>query len=105
MVKNIYHGRYTAQIDAGLAVGSFVAMASEQYLPTVFDFGGAGFLAGLWILFLDPFFLDFGGKKGFTSFCGFATYMVLSRLLVGRAPLAKQDEEAAAEEALEKDKV
>lgn len=72
---------YTDQVDAGLAVGSFVAMASDQYLPSVLDFTGAGFTAGLWILFLDPFFLDFGGKKGFTSFCGFATYVVVSRIL------------------------
>jgi len=70
---------YTEQVDAGLAVGSFVAMASDQYLPTVLDFGAAGFLAGLWTLFLDPFFLGFGGKKGFTSFCGFATYVALSK--------------------------
>ena len=77
---------YTEQVDAGLAVGSFVAMASDQYLPTVLDFGAAGFLAGLWTLFLEPFFLGFGGKKGFTSFCGFATYVALSkgiRLLLG----------------------
>uniref|UniRef100_A0A7S4K8C6 Uncharacterized protein n=1 Tax=Odontella aurita TaxID=265563 RepID=A0A7S4K8C6_9STRA len=75
---------YTGHIDAGLAVGSFVAMASEQYLPSVLDFGAAGFLAGLWILFLDPFFLDFGGKKGFTSFCGFATYVSISKMISTR---------------------
>lgn len=73
--------KYTTQTDAGLAVGSFVAMASEQYLPSVLDFGAAGFLAGLWILFLDPFFLDFGGKKGFTSLCGFVTYIVISKVV------------------------
>jgi len=73
--------RYTDQIDNGFAVGSFVAMASYHYLPSVLDFAGAGFTAGLWILFLDPFFLNFGGKKGFTSFCGFATYVALSRIL------------------------
>jgi hypothetical protein len=77
--------RYTDQVDAGFAVGSFVAMASYQYLPSVLDFAGAGFTAGLWILVLDPFFLSFGGKKGFTSFCGFATYVALSRMLWGRA--------------------
>ena len=80
---------YTDQLDAGFAVGSFVAMASDQYLPSVLDFTGAGFTAGLWILFLDPFFLDFGGKKGFTSFCGFATYVALCRILFGRR--AKKD--------------
>lgn len=73
--------RYIAEIDAGLAVGSFVAMASEQHLPTVMDFGTAGFLAGLWILLLDPFFLEFGGKKGFTSFCGFVSHVLLSKLV------------------------
>ena len=73
--------KYTTQIDAGLAVGSYVAMASEQYLSSVFDFGAAGFLSGLWILFLDPFFLGFGGKRGFTSFCGFVTYVLISKAL------------------------
>lgn len=78
--------RYTAQVDEGLAVGSFVAMASTsaQFLPTTLDFTAAGLIAGLWILFLDPFFLEFGGKKGFTAFCGFSTYLLLSRLLLPR---------------------
>lgn len=75
---------YTEQIDAGLAVGSFVAMASASYLPSVLDFTGAGFTAGLWILLLDPFFIGFGGKKGFTSFCGFATYVAISRMIFRR---------------------
>lgn len=72
---------YTEQIDAGFAVGSFVAMASDQYLSSILDFGGAGFVAGLWSLFLDPFFLEFGGKKGFTSFCGFVTYVTISKVV------------------------
>jgi len=80
IVEPMGYSSYTTQIDAGLAVGSFVAMASEHYLSSVLDFSIAGFLAGLWILFLDPFFIDFGGKKGFTSFCGFVTYVVASKV-------------------------
>lgn len=80
---------YTDQLDTGFAVGSFVAMASDQYLPSILDFVGAGFAAGLWILLLDPFFLDFGGKKGFTSFCGFATYVAIVRIIFRRS--AKKD--------------
>jgi len=76
--------RYLHEIDAGFAVGSFVAMASTQYLPTILDFAGAGLVAGLWILFLNPFFTGFGGKKGFTSFCGFATYIVMLRIVCRR---------------------
>lgn len=72
---------YTGEMDAGFAVGSFVAMASNHYLPSIPDFAGAGFISGLWILLLDPFFLDFGGKKGFTSFCGFASYVGIMRLI------------------------
>mmetsp|Transcript_7468 Transcript_7468/g.20781 ORF Transcript_7468/g.20781 Transcript_7468/m.20781 type:complete len:426 (-) Transcript_7468:1316-2593(-) len=72
---------YTGQMDAGFAVGSFVAMASDHYLPSIPDFAGAGFISGLWILLLDPFFIDFGGKKGFTSFCGFTTYVGIMRLV------------------------
>jgi len=80
IVEPMGYTSYTTQIDTGLAVGSFVAMASEHYLPSVLDFSIAGFLAGLWILFLDPFFIDFGGKKGFTAFCGFVTYVVSSKV-------------------------
>ena len=66
------------QVSNGLAVGSFVAMAStEHYLPTTLDFMGAGFVAGLFGLVFDPFFQGFGGKDGFSAFCGFATYMAL----------------------------
>ena len=73
--------QYSEEIIAGFAVGSFVAMASDQYLATIFDFAAAGFIAGLWILLLDPFFSEFGGKKGFTSFCGFITYVFLSKVV------------------------
>lgn len=72
---------YTGQMDAGFAVGSFVGMASDQYLPTILDFAGAGFISGLWILLLEPFFIGFGGRKGFTSFCGFTTYVGIMRLV------------------------
>jgi hypothetical protein len=68
------------QIGNGLATGSFVAMASTQHLPTILDFGGAGFVAGLFVLLIDPFFNGFGGKDGFAAFGGFTTYMVLSKL-------------------------
>ena len=80
---------YTGEIDAGFAVGSFVGMASDHYLSSIPDFAGAGFMSGLWILLLDPFFVGFGGKKGFTSFCGFATYVGIMRLICRRKREAK----------------
>jgi hypothetical protein len=68
------------QVGNGLAVGGFVAMASTQFLPTVLDFGGAGFVAGLIYILLDPFFNGFGGKDGFVAFCGFTIYVALSKV-------------------------
>ena len=71
-------GSQLKQISNGLAVGGFVAMASTQYLPTILDFIGAGFVAGLFFLLIDPFFNGFGGKDGFAACCGFTIYMALS---------------------------
>ena len=73
--------KYGASCNAGLAVGSFLSMASVEYLPTVTDFAIAGLLAGLWKLFWDPFFLEFGGREGFMAFCGFVTYIAIKKTL------------------------
>ncbi len=69
------------QISNGLAVGSFVSMASTQNLPTILDFMAAGFVGGLFLLLLDPFFSGFGGRDGFSSFCGFTLWISARKLL------------------------
>ena len=69
------------QISNGLAVGGFVSMASTQNLPTVLDFTMAGFAGGLFLLLLSPFFEGFGGRDGFSSFCGFSLWMAVRRLI------------------------
>lgn len=69
------------QISNGLAVGGFVSMASTQNLPTILDFMAAGFVGGLFLLLLDPFFSGFGGRDGFCSFCGFTLWISVRKLL------------------------
>jgi hypothetical protein len=85
--------QYTKEVFGGLAAGAFVAMASEKYLPDVLSFGIAGFIAGLWILLLKPFFLEFSGKTGFTAFCGFCTYLVLARAMLFGGKIVKRSEQ------------
>ena len=74
-------GSQLKQISNGLAVGSFVSMASTQNLPTILDFMAAGFVGGLFLLLLDPFFSGFGGRDGFSSFCGFTLWISARKLL------------------------
>ena len=74
-------GGMNDQIAHGLVVGSYVSMASTERLSTTFDFTGAGFVAGLFDLLLTPFFIGFGGRDGFAAFCGFLTYVSVSKLM------------------------
>ena len=72
---------YRFYIGQGVVIGSFVAMGStDKYLPTLWDYTLAGFVAGLWGLFWIPFFKGFGGKLGMIACCGFSTYILLKKL-------------------------
>ena len=72
---------YTSSMFNGIAVGSYVAMASESRLPKVSNFGIVGCIAGIYVCLLDNFFLGFGGKSGFTAMIGYATYLCIQLLL------------------------
>ena len=65
---------HTTSIYNGVAVGAYVAMASDARIPTARSFGLAGVFASLWGLLLIPFFRGFGGKGGFIAFLGCCTY-------------------------------
>ena len=68
--------RYISFIIQGLATGAFVGMASFDLLGrSAVAFGVVGLFSGLWALFLQPFFLGFGGKEGFVAFLGANTYL------------------------------
>ena len=69
----------------GVAVGSFVGMASFEYLPTMLSFALTGLLAGCFILALEPYCEGWSGKQGVCSFLGFCTFVAAKRLLTRKA--------------------
>ncbi|CAB9513335.1 expressed unknown protein [Seminavis robusta] len=81
MIVNATGYSYRNACFNGFAVGAYVAMASEARIPSVLSFVAAGCFAGLWGLFLAPFFVGFGGKGGFTATLGYTTYYVLTVVL------------------------
>ena len=72
--------KYNPNIFGGFAVGSYVAMAAESRLPNLKYFATVGLVAGLWIVVLQPFFLGFGGKSGFTAMVGYSTCLIVQKL-------------------------
>jgi len=66
--------RHSSSMIAGFAIGAFGGMASFEKVPSTLAFAAVGLFSGLWALFLTPFFIGFGGKEGFSSLLGFATY-------------------------------
>ena len=62
----------TYSILDGYAVGAYVAMSGWSYLATTAQFAQAGFVAGIWLQILRPFFGGFGGKSGTTAWLGVA---------------------------------
>jgi len=80
LVTGVTEYQYTASIFQGYAIGAYVAMASEARVPTAAHFALVGLIAGMWNIFLQPFFLGFGGKAGFTSMIGYSTYLLFKTI-------------------------
>jgi hypothetical protein len=74
LVVNATQYKHATGLYNGFAVGSYVAMASLQKIPSVPKFASVSLLAALWGLALTPFFISFAGKSGFTSMLGHATH-------------------------------
>lgn len=58
----------------GFAVGSYVAMASLQRLPSIAHFAVVSILAAGWGLALTPFFVGFPGSKWFCHLVSYFTF-------------------------------
>ena len=76
-------------IQNGFAVGSYVAMAAESRLPTVVHFGIVGWIASMYILLLNPFFIGFGGKSGFTAMISYFTYLTIQKTILSNVNVLK----------------
>ena len=72
--------RFSSSVLSGYAVGAYVAMASEARLSGVWQFVIVGWIAGIWNVFLEPLFLGFGGKGGFTAMIAYSTYRFLQKI-------------------------
>ena len=72
--------RFSSSVLSGYAVGAYVAMASEARLSGVWQFVIVGWIAGIWNVFLEPLFLGFGGKGGFTAMIAYSTYRFLQTI-------------------------
>lgn len=81
LIVNSTNYRHAFGLYNGFAVGSYVAMASLQKIPTVTRFITVSFVAACWGLALTPFFVGFAGKSGFTSMCGHVTHALLEKLI------------------------
>eukprot|EP00980_Cylindrotheca_fusiformis_P026827 scaffold17595_cov113-Cylindrotheca_fusiformis.AAC.12 len=81
LIVNATNYRHAAGLYNGFAVGSYVAMASLQKIPTVFKFVLVSAMASVWGLALTPFFVGFSGKSGFTAMLGHVTLSGLEVLL------------------------
>eukprot|EP00439_Symbiodinium_sp_Y106_P051846 s434_g6.t3 len=64
LVLSVSGWSYASVAMNGFAVGSFVGMASFEYLPTTLSFALSGFLAGGFILLLEPYCEGWSGKQG-----------------------------------------
>ena len=58
-----YESRARSALFNGLAVGSYVAMASLQRIPAVSRFASVSLVASVWGLALTPFFVGFAGSE------------------------------------------
>lgn len=81
LVVSVTEYNFAIDVCNGLAVGAYVAMASTTRLPSTKAFAFVGVIAGLWIILLGPFFIGFGGRSGFTAFCGYLTYVISTKLI------------------------
>jgi hypothetical protein len=80
LLVNATHYKHAGGLYNGFAVGAYVAMASLQKIPTVYDFFSVSLVAAGWGLALSPFFVGFPGKSGFTSMLGHVTHTALKML-------------------------
>ena len=67
LVLSISGWGYAPVAMNGVAVGSFVGMASFEYLPTTLSFAISGLLAGGFVLALEPYCEGWSGKQGLCS--------------------------------------
>ena len=81
---NTVHHRYNIMIQNGFAVGSYVAMAAESRLPSVYNFGVVGGIASMYILLFNPLFRGFGGKSGFTAMIAYLTYLTIQKTILAK---------------------
>lgn len=81
LVVNATNYRHASGLYNGFAVGSYVAMASLQKIPSILQFAAVSLVAATWGLALTPFFVGFAGKSGFTSMLGHVTYTGLESFL------------------------
>jgi hypothetical protein len=81
LVVNATQYKYASSLYNGFAVGSFVAMASLQKIPSVLKFASVSLVAAVWGLALTPFFVGFAGKAGFTSMLGHVTHTSLETII------------------------
>jgi len=85
LVLSVSGWSYASVAMNGFAVGSFVGMASFEYLPTTLSFALSGFLAGGFILLLEPYCEGWSGKQGLCAFLGFSTFVAAKRMLCRKA--------------------
>jgi hypothetical protein len=81
LVVNTSQYKHAFGVYNGFAVGSYVAMASLQKIPSTAKFAIVSLLAAGWGLALTPVFVGFAGKSGFTSMLGHLTYTFLESYL------------------------
>jgi len=87
VVVNATNYECRGDMYTGFAVGSYVAMACFQRLPSLVHFAAVGVLAAAWGIVLTPVCLGFGGKAGFTAMLGHVTYagwMETGKMITGK---------------------
>lgn len=93
LVVNAFQYKHAFGLYNGFAVGSYVAMASLQKIPSVAKFATVSLLAAGWGLALTPFFVGFAGKSGFTSMLGHLTCSILESSIERARRIRQQQEQ------------
>jgi hypothetical protein len=92
LIINVTGYRHAAGLYNGFAVGSYVAMASLDKIPTIQRFCSVSLVAAGWGLTITPFCVGFAGKSGFTSMLGHVTHAALVSF-IGRIRIKRQEEQ------------
>ncbi len=98
LVVNATQYKYASSLYNGFAVGSYVAMASLQKIPSVLKFASVSLVAAVWGLALTPFFVGFAGKAGFTSMMGHVTHISLETIIDRMRKRQRQQQQQQQEE-------